>query len=109
MSWETLVNGFIKFIQGLATEEKDFLIDKVRKYLELQPTEYGFFAEKIEGEGYFFKHLNWCSHLDEEDVEELIEELKGKVESYEINLYYLTDGVTYYKHGDREDKHYIVP
>jgi len=89
--------------------EREYLIERVRESLELQPTEYGFFDEKIEGEGYFFKHLNWCSHVDEEAIERLVEELKGKVESYEICLYYLDNGVSYYKHGDEEEKYYMVP
>jgi len=109
MGWETLINGYIRFVQGLSIEEREYLISRVREYLELQPTEHGFFAEKIEGEGYSFKHLNWCSHVDEEAIEELIDELRGKVLSYEITLYYLDNGVSYYKHGDREEKYYIVP
>ena len=64
---------------------------------------------RLKGECCFFKHLNWCSHVDEEAVERLIEELRGKVESYEICLYYLDNGVSYYKHGDKEEKYYIVP
>jgi len=83
MSWETLITGMVKFKADLSSNEREHLINKVREYLELQPTEYGFFDEKIEGEGYFFKHLNWCSHVDEGAVERLVEELRGKVESYE--------------------------
>jgi len=108
-SWETLITGMIKFKADLSLNEREYIIERVRESLELQPTEYGFFDEKIEGGGYFFKHLNWCSHVDEGAVERLVEELKGKVESYEVCLYYLNNGVSYYKHGDEEGKYYIVP
>jgi len=106
MSWETLIVGSMTFRNA---EDMDDLLDVIRERLELSETQYGFFEEKIEGNTYRFKHLNWVSHVDEETVEKLLRDIEGYLEAYEVSLYYLDHGAVFYKRGDEAVKHEIGP
>lgn len=85
MSWETLVAGCLRLKNAT---DKDLI--KIRDHLE-----FGNECEKIDVkvEGGItvidFQSVNWLSHLDEEKIEKMLKELKKKLVSYWITLYYL--------------------
>ena len=101
MSWETLITGVIKVKN--ATDDDIMLIQDT--------LEFGNKVEKVDiqiTDGITtidFCSVNWCSHIDENKINELIEKLKPKLTYYDITLYYLT-GLTpnWYYNGEAEDK-----
>jgi hypothetical protein len=95
MSWETVVSGGIVFKEGTSKEEREKIIKQVKNTLELPPKEehkYGAYGERTEADAFYFTHVNWFSHVDEEVIQNLINEIKDKVKSCDFNLYYLDYG-----------------
>jgi hypothetical protein len=97
VSWETLVSGEVDFRKGTNKKEREEIIKKVKETLELpyrkREVGWGAYNEKKYKEMFWFIHVNWASHVDEEKVKNLLKELKqeGKVEEAVIGLRYLTD------------------
>ncbi|MCL7395910.1 MAG: hypothetical protein LZ167_00600 [Thaumarchaeota archaeon] len=104
MSWETLVVGSFKLKDSLSKEERRLLIDRIKNSLELpadvDSVRYGAFNEKYEGGAYYFCHVNWNSYLDEEKIESLIREIRDKIENYDVTLYYLDNGVCFFRYSE---------
>jgi YHS domain-containing protein len=101
MSWETLIIGSFKFIDSISEEERKTLIDRIKDVLELpaniQSVTYGAFNERYENKTYYFCHVNWLSHVDEEKIENLIREIGSKIKGYDITLYYLGEGISFFR------------
>jgi hypothetical protein len=85
MLWGTLITGIIKLKN--ATDEDIILIQN--------DLEFGNEVEKvnIKTENGIttidFCSVNWSSHIDEERINELLENLKPKLTYYAISLYFL--------------------
>jgi len=93
MSWETVVSGGIVFKEGTSKEEREKIIKKIKHELELpDKKENEAYSERIEGAVFRFTHINWFSHISEETIENLINEIRDKIESCDFNLYYLDYG-----------------
>jgi hypothetical protein len=107
MSGETLIVGSFRLKDSLREEEKRLLIDRIKNSLEL-PADvnsigYGAFNEKYEGGAYYFCHVNWNSYLDEEKIEGLLKQIGDKLENYDVTLYYLDNGVCFFRDEFGED------
>ncbi|MCL7384725.1 MAG: hypothetical protein LZ174_10610 [Thaumarchaeota archaeon] len=107
MSGETLIVGSFRLKDSLREEEKRLLIDRIKNALELpadvNSAGYGAFNEKYEDKVYYFCHVNCNSYLDEEKIESLIREIRDKIENYDVTLYYLDNGVCFFRDEFGED------
>jgi hypothetical protein len=107
MSGETLIVGSFRLKDSLREEERRLLIDRIKNSLELpadvDSAGYGAFNEKYEDRVYYFCHVNWSSNLSEEKIEGLLKQIGSEVERYDITLYYLDEGVCFFRDesGDR--------
>jgi hypothetical protein len=101
MSWETLISGSIMFKEGTSVSEMSYLVQKIKNELELDnsPT-YGAYKEIIRAYEFYFCHVNWSSHIDEERIEKLLDDIKDKIEAYDITLYYLDGGINFNSSDD---------
>jgi hypothetical protein len=104
MSWETLIVGSFRLKDSLSMEERKLLIDRIKNSLELpadvDSAGYGAFNEKYEDGIYYFCHVNWSSNLSEEKIEELLKQIGNEVERYDITLYYLDNGVCFFRDSE---------
>jgi len=102
------VVGSFKLRDSLSMEERKLLIDRIKNVLELpadvDSAGYGAFNEKYENRIYYFCHVNWNSYLEEEKIESLIREISDKIENYDVTLYYLDNGVCFFRDESGEDK-----
>jgi hypothetical protein len=108
MSGETLIVGSIRFKDSISKREKKKLLEKIKDALELpddrKSVRNGAFNERYEDGAYYFCHVNWSSHIDEEVIQNLIREVSDKIENYDVTLYYLDDGVCFFRDESGEDR-----
>mgnify|MGYP000663301504 CR=1 FL=1 len=83
MSWETLVNGRLKFREGVSLEEQSQILEDLERALET----------KIEYDGQFdewcFEDVNWVSHISGEKVWETVKKWRHKLALFDASVYYL--------------------
>jgi hypothetical protein len=107
MSGETLIVGSIMFRDSISKRKKGKLLKKIKDALELpdniKSVGNGAFNERYVDGAYYFCHVNWNSHVDEEKIGELLNQIGNEVERYDITLYYLDNGVCFFRDesGDR--------
>jgi len=104
MGWEAVIVGSFRFRESVSEEEMRLLICRIKDALELPidvgSAGYGAFNEKIKDETYYFCHVNWSSHLDEERIKGLIREIGDKIEDYDITIYFLDEGVSFFRDSE---------
>jgi predicted site-specific integrase-resolvase len=115
MSWETLVVGNVVFKPSVPLEERRRIVRKIKEELELPSSDspyrkYEAYLERYdddyEEDSFSFQHVNWMSHVDEDIIENLLEEIKPMLKSYSISLYYLgeSDADYYYDEDEEEEE-----
>jgi hypothetical protein len=97
MGWGVVVCGVVSFKKRTNEKERTEIIKKIKDTLELpdELPDWGgeAYNEKIDEKKFDFLHTDLDSNIDEEIIENLQKELKGKVEDAMITLYYLDDEV----------------
>ncbi|MEM1554342.1 MAG: hypothetical protein QXJ72_05605 [Thermoproteota archaeon] len=93
MSWETLLVLHINFMPDVPTSIRRNIVQKVKEELELSPSEFEAYNEKINDEydDASFIHVNWMSHVDEELIEKVFGEIKQYLRDFSVSLYYLSE------------------
>jgi|GEM_PF-1858778 len=108
MSGETLIVGIVRFKDSVSREEREKLLERIKDALELpdnmESIVNGAFNERYRDGTYYFCHVNWSSNLNEEKIEELLKQIGDKLESYDVTLYYLDNGVCFFRDESGEDK-----
>jgi YHS domain-containing protein len=107
MSGETLIVGIVRFKDSVSREEREKLLERIKDALELpdnmESVVNGAFNERYRDGTYYFCHVNWSSNLSEEEIEGLLKQIGDKLENYDVTLYYLDNGVCFFRDEFGED------
>lgn len=85
MSWETFVVGTLEIAPGVPEEKKAKIIDDFEEVLETE------MAWDDQYKQYKFSHVNWSSHVREEDIKECHQKHKRHIKYISISLWFLSD------------------
>ena len=81
MSMETLVVGYIEFKAGVSEEEINKIIKDLEDVFECN------IKYNAQFDCYEFEDINWSSHVDWEEVEQIFELYKDKFKYADAHLY----------------------
>jgi len=82
MSWETAISGCFKLSPSLPKEEADDILKELKDLLEIESLE-------LDCGVYYFKSLNFTSHVEPEKVKEKLQGYKNKVLAVSLNIWFL--------------------
>jgi len=82
MSWETAINGYFQLNPSLSREEANSIINELKDLLEVESLE-------LSGGLYFFKSLNFTSHIEPNKLKEKFREYKEKISSVSLSIWFL--------------------
>jgi len=82
MSWETAINGYFQLNPSLSREEANSIINELKDLLEVESLE-------LSGGLYFFKSLNFTSHIEPSKLKEKFREYKEKISSVSLSIWFL--------------------
>jgi len=96
MSGETFVVGTLEIMLGVPEEKKAKIIDDFEVALETD------LIWDEQSKQYNFSHVNWSSHVREEDIKKCYQKHKRHIKYISINLWYLSES-DFSLHVDRSD------
>jgi len=82
MSWETAISGYFQLSPSLSKEETDNILGELRSLLEVESLE-------LSDGFYYFKSLNFASHIEPNKLKEKFQEYKDKISSVSLSLWFL--------------------
>lgn len=81
----------MSFKPSVPMQERARIVDYVRRELELSDSKWEAFREIIEDDEYDVIHVNWMSHIDEDLIEEVFNNIKPFLKDFSVSLYYLSE------------------
>lgn len=85
MSWETLVVGTMEILPDVSEEKKVKVIDDFEEVLETN------LVWDDRSKEYRFSHVNWMSHVKEEDIKKCHQKHKRYVKRISLSLWHLSE------------------
>jgi len=82
MSWETAISGYFELNPSLSKEEANNILGELKRLLEVESVE-------LSGGLYYFKSLNFTSHIEPEKLKRKLQEYKDKVLSVSLSIWFL--------------------
>jgi len=85
MSWETLVNGRLKFRERVNQEEQSQILEDLEEALETKIKYDSQFDE------WCFEDVNWASHVSGEKIWKAVKKWRHKLALFDASVYYLSN------------------
>jgi len=82
MSWETAISGYFELNPSLPKEEVNNILDELKSLLEVEDFE-------LECGLYYFKSLNFTSHIEPDRLRKELQKFEDKVLSLSLSLWFL--------------------
>lgn len=96
MSWETFVVGTLEIAPDVPKEKKAKIVDDFEQVLETDAIWDDQYKE------YKVSHINWMSHVREEDIKECYQRHKRHIKRISLSLWYLSEA-DFTLHVDRSE------
>ena len=85
MSWETFVVGTLEIAPGLPEEKKVTIVDDFEEVLETD------LVWDDQNKEYKISHVNWSSHVREEDIKKCHQKHKRHIKRISFSLWHLSE------------------
>jgi len=85
MSWETFVVGTLEIAPGLPEEKKVTIVDDFEEVLETD------LVWDDQNKEYKISHVNWSSHVREEDIKKCHQKHKRHIKRISLSLWHLSE------------------
>jgi len=84
VSWETAISGYFELNPSLSKEEANNILRELKSLLEVESVE-------LSGGLYYFKSLNFTSHIEPEKLKREFQEYKDKLLSVSLSIWFINE------------------